>query len=230
MAELDGRYPAWAGAGALALSALIGLAAGVQIGVLLIRAIAFAALFAAAAVGAWYLSRRYLAELVPSDDAGLPAHDSSRMGPRVDIVVDGDADERLYSGAGGELHGELGALTDSPEYLSDYRSEDPGELEREAEELRGETLLPAEAVEDVAPIRAARPSTSFEDLDVLPDLDGFTDSFAPSVRDAEAEARGEPASVYSGAAHSGSGASRDGMDPATIAKAVQTLLKKDQKG
>lgn len=219
MAELDGRFPAWAGAGAFALSALTGVVARVPFGALALRALASALLFAAVATGAFFLARRFLPELFESGEAEAT---QVREGPRVDIVVGEESD-----GEASDVEG----LEPAPRSA---RAGDFGEVEAlegegldgEAEELRVETLMPVEAGAPPQPSGPARPPVSFDDLDVLPDLDGFSDSFASPTHGSEEEA----AAMESAAAPRRSSGSADGMDPVAIAQAVRTILKKDRKG
>ncbi len=82
---------------------------------------------------------------------------------------------------------------------------------------------------------AAARAEGLEDLDVLPDLDALSDSFsAPRSGEVAAAVREDSASgSYARAALGGDaalgGAQRD-TDPALLAQAVRTLLKRDQKG
>ncbi len=219
MAELDGRFPAWAGAGAFALSALTGIVARVPFGALALRALASALLFAAVAVGAFFLARRFLPELFEPVEAEAP---QSREGPRVDIVVDEDG----YGEGSDAVDVETDRRGSGTGFVRPVEALEGEELDGEAEELRVETLLPADAGAPPEPSGPARPPVSFDDLDVLPDLDGFSDSFASPTHGSEEEA----AAMESAAAPRRSSGPADGMDPVAIAQAVRTILKKDRKG
>ncbi|MBN1242562.1 MAG: hypothetical protein JXA15_07645 [Spirochaetales bacterium] len=221
MAELDGRFPAWAGAGAFALSALTGIVARVRIGPLAVRAFASGLVFAGVAAGAWFLARRFLPELFePSEQAAGEIRD----GARVDIVVGEDGEPGEY-----RAEGQAASDRDSEAVAGETRAYGPvdnSELDTEAEELRVETLVPVEPGTTARPSGPARPPVSFDDLDVLPDLDGFSDSFASPTHGSEEEA----AAMESAALPRRSSGAADGMDPAAIAQAVRTILKKDRKG
>lgn len=219
MAELDGRFPAWAGAGAFALSALTGVVARVPFGALALRAFASALLFAAVAAGAFFLARRFLPELF---EPGEYETAQDREGPRVDIVVGEDGYGETSDVVGIDAV-PRGSDTGGVRPVEELEGEG---LDGEAEELRVETLMPADAGAPPAPSGPARPPVSFDDLDVLPDLDGFTDSFASPTHGSEEEA----AAMESAAAPRRSSGPADGMDPAAIAQAVRTILKKDRKG
>jgi hypothetical protein len=87
------------------------------------------------------------------------------------------------------------------------------------------------------PIVSRTPKTegydAFDDLDVLPDLEGFSDSFAaPEFRDpgpsGDAPTGGDfvRPSGKSGLRTAGG----EDLDPVALAQAVRTILKRDQKG
>jgi hypothetical protein len=76
----------------------------------------------------------------------------------------------------------------------------------------------------------SRPSGGYEDLDVLPDLEGYSDSFNAS----EFASGGAPSSKdskgHAGQSGPGGRSGQEGFDPASLAQAVRTILKRDQKG
>jgi len=217
------RASAFAGLGALALSVIIAIFSGVPFGALALRALLSGLGFAALAYAALSVLRRFLPELfndaAPSPDAAL--------GARVDIVLPGGDEVAVETG---------GSLSVEPAVPTPTL--DSGELQREVASLRSEALVPADTGEDVAV--APRPSVALDELDTLPDLDGFSDSFAQAgagsseFGDAGLGATGtEPdASRLMGPSSSmpTAGAPDAGNDPAVLAKAVQTLLRRDQKG
>ena len=123
-------------------------------------------------------------------------------------------------------------------FRSDARpsdSVDSAELQREVASLRAETLISSEQG-DLAPEGggAPRPSVALDELDTLPDLDGFSDSFSESHHEATdpGAAPGADSSRLMGVSDSmpTAGNPNAGTDPAVLAKAVQTLLRRDQKG
>jgi len=81
-------------------------------------------------------------------------------------------------------------------------------------------------------------SAAFDDLDVLPDLDGFSDSFAAGeisdiagTGDAASSSLAPPVARGPAAPRGGGSGSRaESLDPASLAQAVRTILKRDQKG
>ncbi len=79
----------------------------------------------------------------------------------------------------------------------------------------------------------AKPLGGFDDVDKLPDLDGFSESFAPeSYSDDGTDSVGSAASaVPSGDIAVSSSASAGGnFDTKEMVSAIQTMLKRDQKG
>jgi hypothetical protein len=215
--------------GAAGLSALVGIFAGVAFGWILVRAIAFGAVMGAVALGAAWLVRRVLPGLIPDRpgegrdvdesifSAGAP---EPAVGSRVDIVL-----------PGGEADGEAEEVeqADEPAPVGEAVEPEP----RQADEIslidEGERAGGAEAAmpaHQASAERDARPE-AIDDLDVLPDLDGFTDTFAAaefsSSGGAAAQAQARPE-------EHGSSRPSDGLDPASLAKAVRTILKRDQKG
>jgi hypothetical protein len=89
---------------------------------------------------------------------------------------------------------------------------------------------PADPAED----RGSRQPGGFDELDVLPDLDGFTDSFTASEFSSGGSSNGDRAermpAVPSGGGSRSSRTGQEGADPAALAQAVRTILKRDQKG
>lgn len=92
---------------------------------------------------------------------------------------------------------------------------------------------PSKPVSQLGPSSFAKPLAGFDDVDKLPDLDGFSDSFAPETySDGEGESAGASASsVPSGDIAVSSSASAGGtFDTKEMVSAIQTMLKRDQKG
>jgi hypothetical protein len=200
---------------AAALSALVGVVAGVGALALLFRALLFGAVAGAATYGVG----RLLESFVPGLAGEEPAE-----GGIIDIVL--PAEEPALS-----------ADAPSP------RGQAPRPAEEEAEdliELDADSLVgPGARVEDAEPAIPAnagpgsdrRPSVGFDELDVLPDLEGFADTFTASefasgggrsdVPEREDSYGGGPARTQAGPG---------GLDPASLAQAVRTILKRDQKG
>jgi hypothetical protein len=243
--DKDLRASLVAAGSAAALSALVGAFAGVGILTLFLRAIVGAVLIGAAVYGAVTLLRSLLPGLLPegekADDFAMPrGGDEPEKGANVDIVLPGET-------MGTESYVEADEISD---YVpigrpgagsAKSRAAAEALLDPEATELYpvDETsLLDAEGGDAVAAMPAAsspsqgrRPSVGFDDLDVLPDLEGFSDSFTASEFNSggSSAANGQQKS-YGVQGSSGSRSGQEGLDPASLAQAVRTILKRDQKG
>lgn len=200
----------------------------------MLRALLLGLAFAALTFGIFLLLRKFLPELL--DGSNPRAETDGQSGSLVDILVqDGEGELAGFSPASAPgASPSDGLVRDDPilarEAISAGAAEaDDGEmeeLEREVEDIRSEALLPSDAPGSSGPSMPARPSVALDELDVLPDLDSMSDSFAAeAVSGLGAEDGYDPAGHASSAAGSGGGA-----DPAALAKAVQTLLRRDQKG
>ncbi|MDA8426313.1 MAG: hypothetical protein M0Z80_09245 [Treponema sp.] len=110
--------------------------------------------------------------------------------------------------------------------FADYEEDDIGE----AESLLDEVPDSRARVADVSSSPLPGGAEGFNDLDVLPDLEGFTDSFAASEYGVMESASDNQGPVPAGRAASGRSSGVSDLDPATLAQAVRTILKKDRKG
>ncbi len=248
------RASAFAGLGAFALSVIVAWFSRVPVGALLLRALLAGAGFAVRCFGALWLLRRFLPDLF--DDSARPTGLAldGQAGTLVDIVLPGGDDERpgaamSADGSGrqldaaspdgaasmGDANPRRAAVSESDLDLSLATSLDSGELQREVASLRADTLISNDPNE-LAPESggAPRPSVALDELDTLPDLDGFSDTFSESHADGDASGgpSGADASRMMGVSDSmpTAGNPNAGTDPAVLAKAVQTLLRRDQKG
>jgi hypothetical protein len=217
----------FAGAGFI-LSFLVGLVAGAQFPLLLIRAFLFAAVFFALASAGYGAIQMYLPELLDRDSAEAPL-----LGGQVDISV-GDED-----GDAGSISLESGGSGDD---LNDFL-ENPGNSGGDTLDQGSEAGYTEEGVveEIQAPSRPALPgdlglSPGDEDsVDMLPDLDAMSGAFsAESGSGGEAARTGSPASSFDGAGSSAFKLKTPGLDEdfdvKKMASAVQTILKRENKG
>jgi len=154
-------------------------------------------------------------------DITLPAEDGiPRGGARAaartrapETEDEGDATERAEAQALGDLAQELGEEVETAESPTD------GEGEEEAESAD------AEGDEDAA-VEQLAAATGEDDLDSLPDISNL--EVAPS-----AEEGGARPSRHASGGDSPQDAvkgSLSGQDPATLARAIRTVLSKDEKG
>ncbi|MCX7025560.1 MAG: hypothetical protein NT080_13240 [Spirochaetes bacterium] len=211
------RWSIIVGASAFALSVLIGLVSRVGFAVLLVRALVFGVSFTAVPYLFSILVARFLPELLSDSPESALATEPGREGGHVDIVLPGDD----------EIPDPVGT---SDRHRLDGLPPDDGELERETESLGAESLIPGETGEQPAASGPARPPASFDDLDVLPDLDAFASSFeGPNgiVGESSGSSDGEGGLPAKRSSEHGA---VSGGDPVELASAIRTILKRDQKG
>lgn len=223
------RFIAGCAGFALILSAVSGLVGGVPAGLLLLRAVFSGLLFGLFAVAVQAVVQRFLPELdVLFRGNGLDAA-SHEPQPRVDIVVDdedqlADADtpfpveEDGLDRAGSEepdsaeTFAEESVDSAGPDALDESAdlveaAEPKDELATEAEEVGAQ-----ERREVTAPGYDPADAVEPDSVDQLPDVGSFSDGFS----DTDAPDYGSDDSSRS-----------DGQDPAMMARALQTMLKRD---
>ena len=196
-----------AGGAGFILSLLIGFISGAGLLIALLLALAFAVIFALFAGGVYWVISQFLPELLSSG----PEEESS--GSRVNISVDGDDTEE--SG-------------DALDPNSDSFGENVLGLDQKNEEgytSKGEAAehLPSGASVSIA-VPAAGDTDGSGEVDTLPDLDAMAEAFIPAVDDGQSQEASRP-----------SGGNRpeklDGdFNTKEMAAAIQTILKRDEKG
>ena len=249
------RIAAACAAGAFVLSLLIGLIAANPFGIALSRAFLFALLFAALGVGLRAVVKAYLPEVMsaarPPQGAEAPASAGT-----VDIVLPEDEglQREAFQGGAGSGSGSAGAEDEPTEVLD---AEEPSQAEARAlgdlaEEL-GEELPQAEGGEAAAgaarergrpPVAApmggeeaeeVRPEDELPrslanvdagELDALPDI---AELEPPSGQKSGPAAR-VPRSAVGKTPEDAVRNLLANEDPATLARAIRTALKKDEKG
>ncbi len=251
--DKDLRASLVAAGSAAALSALVGLIAGVGFFTLLLRALFGALLIGAAVYGGILLLRNMLPGLLSAPEADEDfdplRSDEPEKGANIDIVLPGEAvTSEAFAGVD-ETHG-YGPIDRSDLMArSAPLGRGPAEsfLDEEASELspvEDASLLDADGIEHegppaipsgAGPEKGRRSSAGFDDLDVLPDLEGFSDSFTASeFASGGSSASGSKPAGYGGGmaamASNGPRSGQEGLDPAALAQAVRTILKRDQKG
>ncbi len=238
-------------AGAFVLSLLVGLIAANPFGVAVSRAFLLALLFAGLGVGLRAVVKAYLPEVTgasrPAADAGAPVTAGA-----VDIVLPEDEGlQREAFQAGAERRAESGSAEDEPTEVLDAGEADetsPAEaraLGELAEEL-GEEFQPAEEGEEAAAEApgSSRPFAEAEEaqpedamrrsvvnvdageLDALPDIAELEpppgQKSGPAARVPHAAAGKTPEDAVRNLLSN--------QDPATLARAIRTALKRDEKG
>ncbi len=186
-------------AGAFVIAALSAGLAGVPFAVVLGRAVLAALVFAALGLGVSLVISRYLPEL--EEAAG---EESAEHG--VDIVIDDDDAEASEDTTGSE---DEGRPSDEDDGIVDELEESSTPLEQ------------SEGLDSSEPDNAAK-SDVIEDvdddtMDRLPDLGGFSSAF-----------EGDDGAVQVDSTDSGHESDGGGEDPKVLARALQTMLKRDE--
>ncbi len=225
-----------AGAAAFLLSVLSGVIGGVGFGAVFLRALLAGLVFAALGMGLEVVVRRFLPELLDVDA-------SPDLGSRVNIVVEDDDDEQLPTGRAqplddgaaesGREGSTAGAREESePEDNWDDLENPEESLVQEVQEARGgeETVETSKTQSDPAEegetgndsgdsVSTEPPrSVGADELDELPDVGRFAEDF---TSDGATQSLQDTGPSSSGSAES------NGQDPAMIARALQTMLKRE---
>jgi hypothetical protein len=254
------RVSIGAGIFAFVLSAITALFSRIPFGILILRALLLGLVFAVLAFALNLLLRRLLPELFESSSSSdsllseSRSNDDQATGNVVNIVLPGgedgavevealdyhsdqsnqDSDSVRSSDSGFRAVSPIAAKDESFLQTGESSSAD---LAREVGQIRQGAL---ESTNQAAATNGAarsgsipRPRVSVDDLDVLPDLDSLSESFAeavPGSYETLGNSSESDISYSSGSFSGGAASSKEGGDPVVIAKAVQTLLRRDQKG
>jgi len=228
----DPKMSAAAALAAFLLSFIVGVVSGAGFLIVLIRALVFAVAFFGLSAAAFALASRFLPELLDgSASEGEASEEDVGIGSRVDLSV---GDERDDQGIAYAQEAEASDLVDDAESETvgsggyEDGSEIPAGLDQGGEDGYTDRGIGSDSPgERVSP---ALPSGTLEDVDILPDLEGMTDSFVSTIAE-EADAYASAPSGVSSSRESrvpdGSGGSFDARE---LASAIQTILKRDQKG
>jgi hypothetical protein len=206
--ELNWRWGAFAGIGAFVISLFFGLVAGVLFGTLLMRALVGGLVFAGVGVGCNVLISKLLPELFETT-----GNQPISAGGGIDIVVQDDISSDQT----------VNMVDDSPGEKRETRSMDVDNL---VEEMEESTVTDVGSTEAVPVLKASESESSgalgVEDnvFDELPDLNQYSGSFV-SERLPEQGVQKETALES---------AATEDKNPEVLARVVQTLLKRDQKG
>lgn len=200
-----------------------------------------------------------LFEAAGTEDTGNGEPEHAENGSNVDITLDEEAEsyspspdssggmEAASSPAASETAAAgAEASTETAEgeaaQQSDSREEEDQFVEEVAENGGAESGDSASFLPPDEGDQGSEGAEGFEEVDSLPDLEDFADSFEGVAASQEEGSSGGAASNSSagssgGLSNLGGGASSssvdvngDQHDPATVAKAVRTLMKKDQEG
>jgi len=225
------RYYAGAGLFAAVISLISGILGGNPFGVILLRMLLSALVLAGVAMGAGILLRKFLPELMQE----AAATGAEKPEAAVDIVLPEENPHQATAGM------PPGAFDEPPDFapVEEPDGADSGEaaamepleeLDEEAGtpggEAASEPVSPAaeEEVEEAIPLEEDIAADGSAEIDALPDMEQFdsTNYVGPDI-----------SGLTNGGDDFGQ-AQVDGImskeDPAQLAKAVRTFLKKDQEG
>jgi len=200
---------------AFILSFLIGLLSGAAFLAVLLRALSFSVAFFVLSFVAYWLLARYIPELLSPEGDGTDSDQEGReseataIGARVDVSVGDDED---YTGS----------ENPSP----DDAEENTVALDQNDKDGYTEDVLVSSASAPSTGAVPALPAGYRDDVDVLPDLDGMSDSFVSPIAD-ESTGNDHPGTPRK---QRGAGGDSGSFDSHEMAAAIQTLLKRDQKG
>jgi len=233
---------------AFVLSLVIGLMSGTAFSAILLRAFVFALVFfALSGLGFWLVSR-YLPELLGGAEAGgggdIDDFDISVPGSRVNISVGetpvegafpGDASEDLdnidgKSSAGSNTADNNTAFFSEPADLQTAGSQaESSQVENSPldQEKKTEYNQKGDFTDDIGSL--VDPETFEKEMEEeLPDMGNIGEGFAESEQSMEAENFDAPPEPRRSS--SKKPALADDFNPKELAKAIQTVLKKDEKG
>jgi hypothetical protein len=214
------KFSAYFAGSAFAIAFLTGIFAGVGFGTVILRALIGAVVFAGLGYGTYIVISTRLPELLSR--AAAPEREAEGYGQNVDIVVDDDdevpdAAEELEAAdePSTAAEGEAGELEEVGDEESAAAGEGGDELVEEVEEVAASSGAPdtsSSGGEDV----------DENSVDALPDIGGFAGDF---------EAEGTEVVEDDEGGTSGSSRAREHgiqQDPEVIAKALQTVIKRDE--
>ena len=229
--EIDFRIPAVSAGAAFVLVVLTGAIAGVGFGALLLRAILGALAFAALGVGGEMVAKKFLPELY-NTSAGVPEDVSgggdSADGGTIDITLDEENPHRNLDADGAEGSGtttvedeDIGVGVSDTTEGSDGASIN----EMDAADVEELETIDEERAESDRSGQVTQPTVSKEQSetprpDGLPSFDGVESAFDTTV----------VTETESATASAGIDVMGQEEDPETVARAVRTLLKRDEEG
>ncbi|HCM27964.1 MAG: hypothetical protein A2Z99_05900 [Treponema sp. GWB1_62_6] len=240
---MDFKICGIAAAGAFTLSFLVGLVSGAGFLFLFVRAFASGVFVFGFVAGVQLIVSRFLPELLGGADAVGEEPEgrdevSSYAGSRVDLSI---GDDSAFNPADNSFRPAGGLGEDEPETLYgdadpigtkdgsaggpsglDQRDEGGYTVSRTGGAPSGEAFR-----DDAGHAVPARPPELIGDVDVLPDLESMSDSFVSSIVD-ETREGGDAERPPAKRGSVGDGAEK--FDPREMASAIQTILKRDQKG
>jgi len=227
----DKRVVLWSAACAAVLAFISGLFGRVSFGTILLRTFIGAVVFAGLSAGIYILLKQFVPEIFetagsPSDEdepsVASESSDTSSQGSNLNIVIDEEGPSYPAEEQGeGPAHESVFSEND---FIEEIREEGDEGAEVADGPMAAETSRSEKPVSNESDILEDYGDIS--NLDTLPDLEEFSDSF-------ESVTGGQEDDSFSEQNH-GSDNKVDMLegqhDPATVAKAVRTIISRDQEG
>jgi hypothetical protein len=221
------KFSAYFAGSAFGIAFLTGIIAGVGFGTIILRALIGAAVFAGLGYGFYIVISTRLPELVSDTSASSATAEAEGYGQNVDIVVDDEdgvpgSEEELPAAEAEELEAADEAEGEAEELEEVTDDEPPGSPEGEDELVEEVEEVSASSGASGAAAGSERDDVDENSVDTLPDIGGFAGDFA-----------GEGTEVVEDDEGTSSGSSRareHGIqeNPEVIAKALQTVIKRDE--
>lgn len=206
------------------LSFLVGIISGVRFGTILLRGLAIGVVFGGIGFGLTFVIKKYLPGLL-SDEAA----ETEEEIPGVDIVIEEELPRQQVEDANVESADESEESEDAEstfvEEVEESSTESTEFAETETVETenteRKQESAKAEEVEELPTMEED------ENIDALPDIGEFSGSFSTGGEYEEGEEEGGDTGQFSGSSSAPVEILGQEEDPAVVAKAVQTMLKKE---
>jgi len=218
----------FAAGAAFVLSLVIGLISGVDFPLLLIRPLIFAAAFFALSCLVFWLLAQFLPEMLgeQDDDPGL-----SVPGSQVDISLDSPV-EGAFPADNSESVDDIAGTPSSPARAASSPLDQGEEAGYNAKGEVSADLQDADgAVADIDSDEVVGRGAA--KAEILPDMDKFAENAAESAGESDAESnelRFEPPEPKQTLSAGKKTEMRGDFNPKELAKAIQTVLKKEEKG
>ncbi len=208
---------------AFILSLLFGMIAGAAFLIALLRAIIFGIFFFVFSGLAYWLITQFLPELLDTQNqvSAEPEAVVQDLGSKVNISV-GEEEVIPENTLSSQL------VKDTVEEEDEFISEKALDQNDEDSYTRKESDTARVESNEVPSQSPALPVGVIDDVDELPDLEGMSDAFVMPVQETGEDS--EPLTGAPTTTSSKSAGASASFDPKEMAMAIQTILKRDQKG
>ncbi|MEW5814185.1 MAG: hypothetical protein AB1798_02155 [Spirochaetota bacterium] len=205
--------------GAVVLSLLAGIIGGVSFGIILLRAIVGGLAFGLFGLGAGYIIRKFLPELfktLPDEETT----DGSESGIEI-ILPDENPHEKINTEEAAQEFAPGGQAIFSEDELSDSE-ELIEEVEERSSIIESRIDKEAEEAEEMEPLDSDSALAFSDKIDNLPEITAFESSFSSTGEVDSLKSSGKSAPANDAIDVLG-----NQMDPKVVARAIQTIMKKD---